>query len=460
MSLEKRPLLPTRPLQTSPSSGSFPSNSRLFELLSSFLPVDPTSGFGLDNLPYGVFSRTAHPDDFPSIGVRLGDFVVDLHLLNEYDVFDVTGLYYALTDTTLNRFMAAGRPVWNAVRSRLQDILSADGDPVLREDAGLRERAIVSLADVTMHLPAQIGDYTDFYSSRQHATNVGVMFRGAANALMPNWLHLPVGYHGRASSVVVSGTPVVRPCGQTQPDEAAPPVFGPTRQLDIELELGVFVGPGNALGEPIAVGDAREHVFGYVLVNDWSARDIQKWEYVPLGPFLAKSFCTSISPWVVPAAALEPFRIDGEAQAGANPEPLAYLRQAEPRSLDIALDVLLDTEAMRRDDVPPAVVSRSNAAHLYWSAEQQIAHHTVAGCNLRPGDLLASGTISGETEDSYGSFLELTWRGTRPLGLPSGEERRFLEDGDRVVLRGMAERGGVRVAFGEVEGTIRPARPV
>jgi fumarylacetoacetase len=426
--------------------------------VTPFLDVDPQSGFGLDNLPYGCFTRSENPDDFPSIGVRLGDHVVDLHLLNEHEVFDVAGLFYALTDTTLNRFMGAGKPVWDAVRARLQDVLSADGDPVLREDADLRLRCVVPLADVTMHLPAQIGDYTDFYSSRQHATNVGVMFRGADNALMPNWLHLPVGYHGRASSVVVSGTPVVRPHGQTRPDDAAPPVFGPTKQLDIELELGVFVGPGNALGEPVPIGEAAEHVFGYVLVNDWSARDVQKWEYVPLGPFLAKSFCTSVSPWVVPAAALDPFRVEGEPQA--DPEPLPYLRQAGPRALDVSLDVLLETDGMRRAGHAPVVVARSNARNLYWSPEQQIAHHTVAGCNLRPGDLLASGTISGEAEDSYGSFLELTWRGTKPLALASGEERRFLEDGDRVVLRGVAEQDGRRVALGEVEGTIRSARAV
>ncbi len=421
--------------------------------MTSFIDADPGSGFGLNNLPYGVFSRGS---EAARCGVRLGETVVDLAAIEAF-LPVAPGMF---AQPALNAFMAAGSGTWDAVRARLQSLLASDGDSSLRDDAALCAEALVPLADVTMHLPAQIGDYTDFYSSRQHATNVGVMFRGAANALMPNWLHLPVGYHGRASSVVVSGTPVVRPCGQTQPDEAAPPVFGPTRQLDIELELGVFVGPGNALGEPIAIGDARDHVFGYVLVNDWSARDIQKWEYVPLGPFLAKSFCTSISPWVVPAAALAPFRIDGEAQLGGNPEPLPYLRQTEPRALDIALDVLLETDAMRRDALAPAVVSRSNAAHLYWSAEQQIAHHTVAGCNLRPGDLLASGTISGETEDSYGSFLELTWRGTKPLALPSGEERRFLEDGDRVVLRGTAERGGVRVGFGEVDGTIRPARAV
>ena len=386
---------------------------------------------------------------------------MDLHLLSEHDVFDLPDeALYVFNDSALNRFMAAGKGVWDSVRARLQDILSAGGDPILRENTDLRSVAVVPIADVFMEMPARIGDYTDFYSSRQHATNVGVMFRGPENALMPNWLHLPVGYHGRASSVVVSGTPVVRPNGQTKPDAEAPPVFGPSRQLDIELELGIFVGPGNALGEPVSIEDARDHVFGYVLVNDWSARDIQRWEYVPLGPFLAKSFCTSISPWVVPAAALDPFRVPGEPQGGDNPEPLPYLRQAEPRALDVCLDVRLETAAMRAAGTPPETVAESNAKYLYWSPEQQLAHHTVAGCNLRPGDLLASGTISGDADDSYGSFLEITWRGTKPVALPSGEERRFLEDGDRVVLTGMAADGARRVSFGEVAGTIRPARPM
>ncbi len=419
--------------------------------MTPFIDVDPASGFGLDNLPYGVFSVDGAA---PRCGVRLGETVVDLAAL-EALLPVAEGTFAA---PTLNAFMSAGKGTWDAVRARLQDLLRTDGDAALRDDAELRAAALLPLERVTMHLPAAIGDYTDFYSSRQHATNVGVMFRGIDNALMPNWLHLPVGYHGRASSVVVSGTDVVRPNGQTRPDDAAPPVFGPSKQLDIELELGVFVGPGNALGEPVAIDDARNHVFGYVLVNDWSARDIQRWEYVPLGPFLAKSFCTSISPWVVPAAALDPFRIDGEPQSGDNPEPLPYLRQAEPRALDVRLDVRLETAAMRDAGTMPETIATSNARNLYWSPEQQLTHHTVAGCNLRPGDLLASGTISGDSEDSYGSFLEITWRGTKPIALPSGEERRFLEDGDRVVLSGMATDGEARVSFGEVDGTIRPAR--
>ena len=436
---------------SAPSAGSHPDPTPVL----SFLDADPALGFGLDNLPYGVFS---HGTGAPRCATRVGETVVDLAAIEA--LLPVAPGTFA--QPALNAFMATGKGTWDAVRARLQSLLAADGDATLRDDEALRTASLLPLADVTMHVPAQIGDYTDFYSSRQHATNVGIMFRGVENALMPNWLHLPVGYHGRASSVVVSGTPVVRPCGQTRPDDAAPPVFGPSRQLDIELELGVFVGPGNALGEPVAIADARDHIFGVVLVNDWSARDIQKWEYVPLGPFLAKSFCTSISPWIVPAAALDPFRIAGEPQdeTAGNPEPLPYLRQAEPRALDVRLDVRLDTAAMRAGGAEPVTVSQSNARHLYWSAEQQLAHHTVAGCNLRPGDLLASGTISGETEDSFGSFLEITWRGTRPVALPSGEERRFLEDGDRVVIEGVAESGGVCVGFGTVEGTVAPARAV
>jgi fumarylacetoacetase len=348
--------------------------------------------------------------------------------------------------------MARGRHAWDALRARLQTLLGAS-------EADLPDRAVVPLGDTVLHLPVEIGDYTDFYSSRQHATNVGVMFRGPENALMPNWLHMPIGYHGRASTVVVSGTPIRRPSGQTRPDDAAPPVFGPSRQLDFELELGVLTGPGNALGDPITVADAPAHIFGYVLVNDWSARDLQKWEYVPLGPFLGKNFATSMSPWVVPAAALDPFRVPGEPQdeAHGNPAPLPYLRQEGPRALDVDLTVTLETVRMRDEGIPPVRISRSNARHLYWSPEQQLAHHTVNGCAMRPGDLFASGTISGETPDSYGSMLELAWRGSRPLTLPTGETRSFLHDGDRLTLLGEAARDGLRVSFGEVEGLLLPA---
>ena len=422
--------------------------------MTPFLDLPLDTGFGLHNLPYGVFSTDG---EAARVGVRLGDSVVDLGLLESHGLIAVPGAGRTpvFGHDSLNAFMAAGADAWAAVRGRLQDLLGQDGDPVLRDDSTLRDRAFVPLSDVTMHLPAEIGDYTDFYSSRQHATNVGKMFRDPENALLPNWLHLPVGYHGRASSVVVSGTDVVRPSGQQKPDDA-PPTFGPSRLLDIELELGFFVGTGNDLGTPIPIEEAGRHIFGFVLVNDWSARDIQKWEYVPLGPFLGKSFATSISPWVVPYAALEPFRLQGEAQdeSAGNPEPLPYLRQQEPRSLDIALSVALETPSMRESGAAPAVVARTNARNLYWSPEQQLTHHTVNGCNARPGDLMASGTISGETPDSYGSLLEMTWRGTQPLSV-GGEERKFLQDGDRVVLSGEAEADGVRVGFGDVTGTIR-----
>jgi fumarylacetoacetase len=421
--------------------------------MPSFLPIPDDSDFTLDNLPYGVFSPEGRG---PRVGVAVGEHVVDLAVLESAGCFDGTFLrdHPAFDQPSLNLFLSLGKEAWDEARRTLQDLLD-DGSPTLRDDDELREAVLHRQDEVTMHLPFEIGDYTDFYASRQHATNVGTMFRGKENALMPNWLHLPVGYHGRASSVVVSGTDVVRPAGQTKPEDGDP-VYGPSRLLDFELELGAVVGPGNPMGTAIGVDDARDHIFGYVLVNDWSARDIQKWEYVPLGPFLGKSFCTSISPWVVPAAALEPFRIEGEAQSGENPEPLPYLQQSTPRSLDIALDVAIESEQMRENGEAPHVVARSNAKNLYWSFEQQLAHHTVNGCPMRPGDLFASGTISGDEPGSYGSMLEITWRGQHPVELPTGETRKFIADGDRVVMRGRAERGGVRVGFGEVSGRVVP----
>jgi fumarylacetoacetase len=301
-----------------------------------------------------------------------------------------------------------------------------------------------------MLLPVDVGDYTDFYSSEHHARNVGTMFRGPENALQPNWKHLPVGYHGRASSVVLSGAEIRRPCGQTRPDDDAPPVYGPTNLLDFELEMGFFVGPGNPLGEPIAIDDTGDHIFGMVLVNDWSARDIQGWEYVPLGPFLGKSFATTISPWVVPMDALRPFRVAPPEQ---DPEPLDYLQGDGDAAYDIQLNVGLQTPSMDA----PHTVCETNFRMMYWTMRQQLAHHTVNGCNARPGDLLASGTISGPTEDSYGSMLELSWRGSDPVALPNGETRTFLEDGDRVVMSGHAQGDGYRIGFGTAEGTVLPA---
>ncbi len=411
----------------------------------SFVPVSPDSHFPIQNLPYGVFST---PGTSPRVGVAIGDFVLDLAGLEQVGLLETR--YFQRGE--LNAFMAAGRSVWSQVRARLQALLDAR-NPTLRDNPALRERLLIPQAQVTMHLPARIGDYTDFYSSKEHATNVGSMFRGKENALMPNWLHLPVAYHGRASSLVVSGTPIHRPWGQTVRGDETTPSFGPSRLMDFELEMGLLIGPGNELGSPIPVQEAGEHIFGLVLVNDWSARDIQKWEYQPLGPFLAKNLATTISPWVVTLEALEPFRTSGPVQ---DPEPLPYLRSSGDWAFDIHLEVGLQTPAMAE----PATICRSNFRHLYWNMCQQVAHHTITGCNLRPGDLLASGTISGPTPDSYGSMLELAWRGTRPITLPDGSQRAFLADGDRVVMTGWCQGEGYRVGFGECAGQLLPARPL
>jgi fumarylacetoacetase len=418
--------------------------------MQSFIPVSPESHFPIQNLPYGIFSEAAGRR--PRAGVAIGDYVLDLALLEQRGFFDRTRLRGGdvFDRPALNAFMALGRAAWQEARQIIQSLLR-DDNPALRDDAELRAQALIPITAVQMHLPAEIGDYTDFYSSREHATNVGVMFRGKDNALMPNWLHLPVAYHGRASSVVVGGAGLRRPWGQVLPDGETAPVFRPSAQMDFELEIGFFVGPGNRQGEPVTAEQAAGHIFGLVLVNDWSARDIQRWEYQPLGPFLAKNLGTTISPWVVTLEALEPFRCPGPAQ---EPAPLPYLQAAGDWAYDIQLEVWLQSAAMEA----PATIARSNFRHLYWSMPQQLAHHTVTGCNLRPGDLLASGTISGPTPDSYGSLLELAWRGTRPLQLPSGEERAFLADGDRVTLTGWAQGFGFRVGFGEAAGTLLPAR--
>jgi fumarylacetoacetase len=417
--------------------------------LRSFVPGPADSHFPIQNLPYGVFRQ--HSGGSVSVGVAIGDQILDLTLLEEQGLLDnpQLGKYRVFDRGKLNPFMARGKRVWSATRALISRLLRAD-NPTLRDNAALRRQVLVPMSEVEMLLPAEIGDYTDFYSSREHATNVGTMLRGPDNALMPNWLHLPVAYHGRASSVVVSGTDVVRPRGQSKPDKADAPVFGPTRSLDFELEMAVFVGPGNFLGLPIPSAEAEDHLFGMVLLNDWSARDIQAWEYVPLGPFLAKNFATSISPWVVPLEALEPFRCPGPTQT---PTPLPYLQGKGPATFDIHLEVELQSATMAQ----PARISASNFRYLYWSMAQQLAHHTVNGCNLRPGDLLASGTISGSTPDSYGSLLELAWRGTKPISLPNGEQRSFLQDGDRLALTGWCQGDGYRVGFGSVTGMVLPA---
>jgi fumarylacetoacetase len=415
--------------------------------LKSFIDVAPESHFPLENLPFGVFKPR---NGKARIGVALGDYVVDLAVLQQ------TGHFPDLQDSqlfardSLNDFLALGRPAWKQVRERLQQILSAN-TPTLRDDKKLCERVFHRESEVVMQLPARIGNYTDFYSSYHHAHNVGTMLRGPENALMPNWKWLPVAYHGRASSVVVSGAEVRRPKGQIKPPDAPTPVFGPTKSLDYELEMAFLVGPGNSLGQPVPIDRAIDHIFGFVLMNDWSARDVQAWEYQPLGPFLAKNFCTSISPWVVTLEALESFRKPLPKQ---DPEPLPYLRAKTDFTFDIQLEAKVQTTKMKA----PHTITRTNFQNLYWSASQQLAHHTIGGCNLQPGDLLASGTISGETEESRGCMLELTWRGANPLTLPSGEERKWLEDGDRLAITGWCQGEDYRIGFGAVSGKILPAQ--
>ncbi len=414
--------------------------------LRSFLEIAADSHFPLENLPYGIF----RPNDEPArAGVAVGDLVLDLAVFEEAGHFRAAGLgeQPIFNRTSLNAFLALGRPVWGKVRETLQHLLAAE-TATLRDDEALRQRAFHRQDAVAMQLPARIGDYTDFYSSYHHAFNVGTMFRGPENAIMPNWKWLPIAYHGRASSIVPSGAEVRRPQGQTKAKEADAPTFGPSKMLDFELETAFLIGPPNELGEPVPIAQAHDHIFGVVLMNDWSARDIQTWEYQPLGPFLAKNFCTSISPWVVTMEALEPFRKPLPAQ---DPAPLPYLRAAQDFVFDVQLEVQLQTAQMSA----PATITRSNLRNLYWSMAQQLAHHTVGGCNLQPGDLLASGTISGPSEEARGSMLELTWRGAQPLQLPGGETRQWLEDGDRLTITGWAQGDGYRVGFGEVTGRIR-----
>ena len=415
--------------------------------LRSWIAVAPDCDFSIQNLPLGVFRR---PGESSHSGVAIGEHILDLTILESHGFFNgpVMRHHRVFAGPVLNAFLALGKSAWREARATISNLLRA-GETTLRDNAGLRERVLLPMKDVEMRLPVEIGDYTDFYSSREHATNVGTMLRGADKALQPNWLHLPVAYHGRASSVVISGTDLHRPLGQMKPDSAEKPLFGPSRSVDFELEMGAIVGPGNALGEPIPVGEAMDHIFGMVLVNDWSARDIQGWEYIPLGPFLAKNFGTSMSPWVVPLEALESFRTTGPKQ---DPQPFGYLQTTRRSTYDIHLEVLLQGEKMEK----PQSVCLSNFKYLYWSLAQQVAHHTINGCNLKPGDLLASGTISGSTPDSYGSMLELAWRGTKPITLTSGETRSFLQDGDRVTMRGWCQGDGYRVGFGEVTGRILP----
>ena len=412
--------------------------------LSSWVNVPEESDFPIQNLPFGIFS-TADRDARP--GVAIGAHILDLKVLSDngfLNDFDNT----AFNASTLNPLMEGGKATTRKLRNRLSELLQADNGEL--KDSETAGQALVPQADATMHLPVQVGDYTDFYSSREHATNVGTMFRDPNNALLPNWLHIPVGYHGRASSIVVSGTAIHRPKGQTRPNDDKPPVYGPCRLLDFELEMAFITYPGKPMGESISTAEAEDYIFGMVLFNDWSARDIQKWEYVPLGPFLGKNFASSVSPWIVTLDALEPFQMEGPKQ---DPEVLPYLKYEGKKSYDIHLQASILPESGEEK-----VVCNTNFKHMYWNMAQQLAHHTVNGCNINGGDMLASGTISGPTPDSYGSMLEISWRGTKPVDMPDGTQRKFIQDGDTVIMRGHCENNGVRVGFGEVTGKLLPAK--
>ncbi|WFU64488.1 fumarylacetoacetase [Bradyrhizobium brasilense] len=411
--------------------------------LRSFIDVAPTSDFPIQNLPYGVFS--SKDGLAPRVGVAIGDYVLDLWELEQDSRLDV-GPLGVFSQPSLNAFMALGPKVWSATRARISELLRSD-HPELRDNRELRARALVPMADVRLHMPFAVSGYTDFYSSKEHATNVGVMFRGKDNALQPNWLHMPIGYNGRASTVVVSGSKVRRPRGQLKPPTAEVPSFGACKRLDFELEMGVVVGQASPMGEMLTEKQAEEMIFGFVILNDWSARDIQQWEYVPLGPFQAKAFATSISPWVVTREALEPFRMQSPAQ---QPEPLAYLKQTQPNNYDMQLDVALRAGAMNE----AKTICSTNFKYMYWSSVQQLVHHASSGCAMNVGDLLGSGTISGPEKHQRGSLLEISWNGTEPVELASGVTRSFLEDGDSLVMRGWCQGDGYRVGFGEVEGTI------
>ena len=411
----------------------------------SWLEVPADSDFPIQNIPFGVFLTK---ENIVTVGTRIGDFAIDLGALQQLNYFE--GI--ELTDDmfmqdTLNDFISDGKKTWRLVRNRIAELFDVT-NPKLQNNAKDLDIIIFRMEDVEMQLPVLIGDYTDFYSSKEHATNVGKMFRDPENALLPNWLHIPVGYHGRSSSIVPSGIPVHRPMGQTLPNGETTPVFGPSRSVDFELETAFITTDVNIMGENIAVTEAEDYIFGMVLLNDWSARDIQKWEYVPLGPFLAKNFASSISPWIVTMDALEPFKTKGPKQ---EPTPLPYLQQKGKHSFDINLEV-----AIQPENAKPTVVSHSNFKYLYWSMCQQLAHHTSNGCRVNSGDMMGSGTISGPTPDSFGSMLELTWGGKNPITLNDGTERKFINDNDTVIMKGYCQNGQVRIGFGEVSSKLLP----
>jgi len=418
----------------------------------SFVEGSAESDFPIQNLPYGIFKHK-NSSETPRVGVAIGDQVLDLSVVQDAGLLspNLTQLN-CFHRTCLNHFMAQGKAVWKQARQEITRLLSVD-NPTLKNNKDLRAKALIPQKDVEMLLPAEIGDYTDFYASRHHATNVGIMFRGKENALQPNWLHLPVGYHGRSSSVVVSGTNLHRPKGQMSPPDSNVPRFGPSKVIDYEVEMAWFIGPGNNLGEPLTIENVEDHMFGLVILNDWSARDVQKWEYVPLGPFTGKNWGTSISPWVVTFEALEPFRIKGEEQ---NPTPLPYLQDSQPANYDITILAGIKTQKATKLQI----TAKTNYKYLYWSMKQQTVHHTITGCNLRPGDLLGSGTISGEEPETYGCLQEKTWGGKNPFKIEeTGEERTYIQDYDTVVMTAYCQGNGYRIGFGEVVGTLLPALP-
>ena len=413
--------------------------------IQSWLDIPKDSDFPIQNIPFGVFR---YKNTAPRLCTRIGNQVIDLAKLNDLGYFaDFDIPRKVFRNPFLNDFMALGKKTTRAVRDRISDLFNKRVRKWNTRD--LAENFLFPVDQVEMLLPIQIGDYTDFYSSMEHAKNVGMMFRDPKNALLPNWRHLPVGYHGRASSIVVSGTPIHRPKGQQMPADASKPVYGPSRLLDFELEMAFVVGQSTKLGETVSTEQAEDYIFGLSLFNDWSARDIQKWEYVPLGPFLGKSFASTLSPWIIPLDALEPFRVKGPRQS---PKVLPYLQYEGEKNYDINLEVLLQPK-----DAEAQVVSQSNFKYMYWNMCQQLAHHTVNGCNLNVGDVCASGTISGKKKNSYGSMLEITWRGTKPIAMTDGSERKFIQDGDTVILRGWCQGTDYRIGFGEASGVVLPA---
>ena len=413
----------------------------------TWLNTPAETDFPIQNIPFGVFLTR---DDIITIGTRIGDYAIDLGALHQLGYFkDIDLTDDIFLQDTLNDFISDGRKTWRLVRNRISDIFLKD-NPTLRDNLEHRSNILFDIEEIEMQLPVNVGDYTDFYASKEHATNVGSLFRGPENALLPNWLHIPIGYHGRSSSIIPSGTPIRRPIGQSKPGDDGIPGFGPSKLLDFELEMAFITTDTNDLGKRVTIDEAEDYIFGLVLFNDWSARDIQAWEYVPLGPFLGKSFASTISTWIVTLDALEPFRIQGPKQ---DPTPLPYLQQGKNKNFDIKMQVAIQPE----NDVV-TVVSNSNFKYMYWSMAQQLTHHTVNGCNVRSGDMMGSGTISGPTKDSYGSMLELSWRGQNPVSLKNGVERKFINDYDTIIMRAFGEKDGLRIGFGECSGKVLPAK--